>query len=217
MPEENGHSLVNFHPEGDFMSTKEKILEAALTLFSEQGYDGTSVEQIASAIGVKAPSLYKHYKGKEDILNTIIECAEDRYDEMFGSEKKIGKLPQNKKEFIAATMNKITFTIQDPMIRKIRMLLVQEQFRNQRFAEITSRHQLEGIQGMYAKIIREMMKKGLFKKDDPKMLAVELTSAAVLQIARADRNPQDADEAFKSIKKHVTHFCDVYMCESADN
>ncbi|MCR5763340.1 MAG: TetR/AcrR family transcriptional regulator [Treponema sp.] len=199
------------------MSTKEKILEAALTLFSEQGYDGTSVEQIASAIGVKAPSLYKHYKGKEDILNTIIECAEDRYDEMFGSEKKIGKLPQNKKEFIAATMNKITFTIQDPMIRKIRMLLVQEQFRNQRFAEITSRHQLEGIQGMYAKIIREMMKKGLFKKDDPKMLAVELTSAAVLQIARADRNPQDADEAFKSIKKHVTHFCDVYMCESADN
>jgi Transcriptional regulator len=50
------------------MSTKEKILEAALSLFAENGYDGTSVEQIAGIVGIKAPSLYKHYKGKEDIV-----------------------------------------------------------------------------------------------------------------------------------------------------
>ena len=55
------------------MSTKEKILEAALTLFAENGYDGTSVEQIAGIVGIKAPSLYKHYKGKEDILNALID------------------------------------------------------------------------------------------------------------------------------------------------
>ena len=53
------------------MSTKEKILDAALTLFAENGYDGTSVEQIANIVGIKAPSLYKHYKGKEDILNAL--------------------------------------------------------------------------------------------------------------------------------------------------
>ena len=72
------------------MSTKEKILDAALTLFAENGYDGTSVEQIASIVGIKAPSLYKHYKGKEDILNALIDSAEARYEEMFGSEKNIG-------------------------------------------------------------------------------------------------------------------------------
>lgn len=54
------------------MTTKERILEAALTLFAENGYDGTSVEQIATEVGIKAPSLYKHYKGKEDILNALI-------------------------------------------------------------------------------------------------------------------------------------------------
>jgi AcrR family transcriptional regulator len=57
------------------MSTKEKILDAALTLFAENGYDGTSVEQIANIVGIKAPSLYKHYKGKEDILNALIDSA----------------------------------------------------------------------------------------------------------------------------------------------
>ena len=71
------------------MSTKEKILDAALTLFAENGYDGTSVEQIATVVGIKAPSLYKHYKGKEDILNALIDSAEARYEEMFGSEKNI--------------------------------------------------------------------------------------------------------------------------------
>ena len=35
------------------MSTKEKILDAALTLFAENGYDGTSVEQIANIVGIK--------------------------------------------------------------------------------------------------------------------------------------------------------------------
>ena len=49
------------------MSTKDRILEEALTLFAENGYDGTGVEQIAEKVGIKAPSLYKHFKGKEDI------------------------------------------------------------------------------------------------------------------------------------------------------
>lgn len=62
------------------MSTKDRILDEALTLFSENGYDGTSVEQIAEKVGIKAPSLYKHFKGKEDILNAIIDNAEARYE-----------------------------------------------------------------------------------------------------------------------------------------
>ena len=132
------------------MATKEKILDAALTLFSENGYDGTSVEQIANIVGIKAPSLYKHYKGKEDILNSLIDSAEARYDELFGSENHIGRIPESREEFIKVTMGRVSFTMRDPMIRKIRMLLVQEQFRNERISEVTTKHQLDGIQGMFA-------------------------------------------------------------------
>ena len=69
------------------MSTKERILQEALTLFAENGYDGTGVEQIAEKVGIKAPSLYKHFKGKEDILNALIDSAEEYYEESFGSEQ----------------------------------------------------------------------------------------------------------------------------------
>ncbi len=45
------------------MSTKQRILDEALTLFAEKGYDGTGVDLIAERVGIKGPSLYKHYKG----------------------------------------------------------------------------------------------------------------------------------------------------------
>ena len=193
------------------MSTKEKILDAALTLFAETRYDGTRVEQIANIVGIKAPSLYKHYKGKEDILNALIDSAEARYEGMFGSENHIGKIPECSEEFIKVTMERITFTMRDPIIRKTRKLLVQEQFRNERISEVTTMHQLDGIQGMFAKIIKGMMDEGIVKEDDPTILSVELTAPAVLQIARADRQPQCEEEALESIEKHLRHFCNVYM------
>ena len=193
------------------MSTKEKIMDAALTLFAENGYDGTSVEQIANIVGIKAPSLYKHYKGKEDILNALIDSAEERYEVMFGSEKNIGEVPQSREEFIKVTMERISFTMRDPIIRKTRMLLVQEQFRNERISEATTRHQLAGRQRMLAKIIKGMMDDGIVVKEDPKLLAVELTAPAVLQIARSDRQPQCEKECMEYIEKHLRHFCKVYM------
>ncbi len=72
------------------MSAREKIPEAVLTLFAENGYDGTGVEQIAGIVGIKAQSLYKHYKGKADIFKALIDSAETRYGEMFGPERNIG-------------------------------------------------------------------------------------------------------------------------------
>ena len=195
------------------MSTKERILDEALMLFSENGYDGTSVERIAEKVGIKAPSLYKHFKSKEDILNAIIDNAEARYEESFGSEKRIGRLPESKEEFVRITMERISFTMHDPMIRKIRKFLVQEQFRSERLAAITTKHQLDGLLGMYTKIIGGMMDNDLFKKDDPVLLATEVTAPVVLWIAKADRQPQYEQEIMDSIEKHIRHFCDVYMKE----
>lgn len=193
------------------MTTKERILDEALTLFSENGYDGTGVEQIAERVGVRAPSLYKHFRGKEDILNALIDNAEARYEAYFGSEQHLGKLPESREAFVQATMERILFTMRDPMIRKIRKFLVQEQFRSDRLAAVTTRHQLEGVQKMYTRIIGGMMNMGLFVKDDPGLLANELTAQVVLLIAKADRQPQAEQEITEDIERHIRHFCDVYM------
>ena len=55
------------------MTTKEKITEEALTLFAEKGYKGTSVKNIADAVGIKDASLYNHFKSKQEIFDSIVE------------------------------------------------------------------------------------------------------------------------------------------------
>ena len=90
---------------------------------------------------------------------------------------------------------------------------MREQFRNERFAEITTKHQLDGVQGMYTNIIKGMMSKGLFKEDDPELLATEVTAPVALWISKADRQPQCAQKCMENIERHVRHFCDVYMTE----
>jgi AcrR family transcriptional regulator len=53
------------------MGTDQRILEAATALFSERGYHGTSMREVAAAVGIKAGSLYNHFPGKEDLLFQI--------------------------------------------------------------------------------------------------------------------------------------------------
>ncbi|MGN0588953.1 MAG: TetR/AcrR family transcriptional regulator, partial [Ruminiclostridium sp.] len=104
------------------------MLDAALTLFAERGYDGTGVDLIAENAGLKGPSIYKHFKGKEDILDALIEKVENYYAINFGSEDSPGKVPANMEELIEISLNRIKFTLTDPIIRKVRRLLTMEQF-----------------------------------------------------------------------------------------
>lgn len=59
--------LFEYGP-GEHASTRDRILDIALDLFSTQGYDGTSVREIADKLGLSKASIYYHFPGKEDIL-----------------------------------------------------------------------------------------------------------------------------------------------------
>jgi len=59
-------------------NTKQKILTEAVKLFATQGFEAVTVEMIADAVGIKAPSLYKHYLSKHDIFDHILTEMEHR-------------------------------------------------------------------------------------------------------------------------------------------
>ena len=53
--------------------TKERILRIALELFAQNGYLGTSMNDIAGRLGFTKAALYKHYASKQEILDKIVE------------------------------------------------------------------------------------------------------------------------------------------------
>lgn len=65
------------------MSNRERVLEAALTLFNEQGIGAVSTNHIAEAAGISPGNLYYHYRNKEEIIRALFERLFAAWDEAF--------------------------------------------------------------------------------------------------------------------------------------
>ena len=52
--------------------TRERILTAAQTLFARQGYDGTTLRQVAKRAGIREPGLYNHFAGKQALYEVVL-------------------------------------------------------------------------------------------------------------------------------------------------
>lgn len=194
----------------DKKPTKEKILESALTLFAAKGYDGVGVDLIAENAGIKGPSLYKHFKGKEDILNALIQMVEVYYDENFGSVNNPGEIPSSMEELITLSLKRIEFTLHDPVVKKVRRMLTMEQFRNNRIAQLATKHNIDGIQGMYSQIFQAMMDNGIMRRTDPTLLSMSFASPVSLLIQMCDREPEREQEAMDRIKEFFRFFAEEY-------
>jgi AcrR family transcriptional regulator len=67
-------------------SRREAILEAAVTLFAERGYQAVGIDDIGTAAGITGPTLYHHFPGKSAILVTVItRCLDALYFDVSGA------------------------------------------------------------------------------------------------------------------------------------
>lgn len=185
-------------------------MESALSLFAERGFDGGGVDLIAEKAGLKGPSIYKHFKGKEEILSVLIEQIESYYGENFGSETNLGPLPASVEELIESALQRISFTIHDERIKKTRRILTMEQFRNPRIAELASMHSLDRVQRMYQKILEGMMDAGILEKTDAQMLSMSFTAPITLLIQMCDRQPEREAEAMETIRQYLSFVLQKY-------
>lgn len=191
-------------------TTKERILDSALTLFSQKGYDGVGVDLIAEQSGLKGPSIYKHFKSKEEILDTLISNVENYYEMNFGSESHPGRIPSSVEELIETAMKRIEFTLHDDAIKKTRRILTMEQFRNPRIAALATRYNLENIQGIYQKVFQGMMDAGMIRRGNPVLLSMWFVAPITLLIQMCDREPEREQEAMEFIREHMEHFVEEY-------
>ena len=121
------------------MATKDRILLEALRLFSQRGYDAVSVEQIAGAVGIKAPSLYKHYRGKQDIFEAIFEETSRRYESFTDSisvhvneSEEVVTISENitADYLVEKVKSLIDYSLNDEYVSMFRRMMTIEQFRS---------------------------------------------------------------------------------------
>ena len=112
--------------------TKERILATALELFSQNGYDGTNVREIAASLGLVKSALYRHFSSKEEIWNALLDEMAAYYAQRLGSPAHLPPMPDSLEGLVVLTMKLVDMTIHDERIVMCRMLLTIEQFRDDR-------------------------------------------------------------------------------------
>ena len=113
--------------------------QAALELFAAHGYDAVSVEQIAGAVGIKAPSLYNHFVSKRAIFDEIVSDAAARYEDFTAMQSvHVDDADADTGEFLGISEDMLCqkvreiflYSLHDKTVSRLRKLLTIEQFRS---------------------------------------------------------------------------------------
>lgn len=73
---------VKRHRNGTESNSAARILDAALSLFSEKGYEATTTRELCELAGITKPTLYYFYKSKEGVYRALIRASMDEYEAM---------------------------------------------------------------------------------------------------------------------------------------
>ena len=194
--------------------TKERILAAALDMFSQNGYAGTNIRELSAALGLVKSGVYKHFGSKEDIWNTLLDELTAYYEARFGSPEHLPPAPDSLEALVAMTMRMVDFTVHDETVVKTRKLLSIEQFRDVRARELATKHFLTGLTEMFTPLFTGMMDKGLLRRDDPAMLAFAYTAPISALIHLCDREPGKTEAVIGQVEAFTRHFIRVYGREA---
>ena len=190
--------------------TKERILTAALEMFSRKGYEGTNIRELTASLGLAKSSMYRHFESKEEIWNALLDEMIAYYAERFGSPERLPPVPDSLEALVAMTMRMVELTVRDERIVMTRKLLSIEQFRDARARALATKHFLTGLTEMFTHVFRGMMDGGLLRRDDPAMAAFAYTAPISALIHLCDREPEKTGEALAQVEAFSRHFVKVY-------
>ena len=205
--------------------TKEKILMTALQLFARDGYEAVSVRTIAEELGMTKGALYRHYKNKRDIFDSIVE----RMIRIDGERANAHQMPAEKYDTMPDayenatveniqkyTIEQFKFWTEDEFASNFRKMLTLEQYRSKEMAELYSQCIVAGPVAYMEDLFRELIKKGVLKREDPKLLAIEFYAPLFLLINMFDKTGETGENGdyVEILSNHTKQFMKSYAIES---
>ena len=203
------------------MTTKEKITEEALTLFAQKGDKGTSVKNIADAVGIKDASLYNHFKSKQEIFNSIVELVLTHISSL---SETLG-MPQYDKQYTTASSfyekldleglkalsrEAFLFYLTDPYISKFWRIAHMEQYTNPQIYTMFRKIFMENAISYQEQLFEEMMKEGVFYQGDAKAAAISFYSPIYLLLSMYSDQPEHKEEALEILDRQIEEFFRIY-------
>ena len=205
--------------------TKQRIIDKALELFSDRGYDAVSVGEIASAVGIKAPSLYNNFPSKQSIFDAIVETTALKYEKDTDKidihvQSASADIPMmmtiGEEELFEKVRQIFDYSLRNDNIRRFRKMMTIEQFRSPKFGELYTRRFSERLVDYHAEIFRSLIAAGVIRSGDVNALALMYVSPVITLIGVCDRQPEREAECLEKLKAHVKQFYFMVHISDAD-
>ena len=190
--------------------TKERIIETSLELFYQSGYMGTSMSDIAEKIGITKGALYKHFSGKQEILERIVE----RMNELDAKRAKEYEMPETEtngfaEAYMHTPINKIraysvaqfSHWTEEEFSSRFRKMLTLEQYRDADMARLYHNYLVMGPTKYMAAIFGKMT-----DSDAGAMqMALDFYGPMFLLYSVYD-GAEDKGKVFDMLKDHIDSF-----------
>ncbi len=200
-------------------STKKKIMSEALKLFARKGYEAVSVAQIAEAVGIKAPSLYKHYKSKQDIFDAILEEMSSRYEGQAASMQMNGVKPDkdmglyigiDEERLIEMGKELFSYFLHDEYAGLFRRMLTVEQFHNEELGALFVKQYVDEPLSYQGMLFSLLIQAGVFIPENPNVMALHFYAPMYLLLVLCDSHPERESEVMEMLVQHIRQFRRLY-------
>jgi AcrR family transcriptional regulator len=189
--------------------TRRLILDVALDLFSEGGFAGTSMRQIARAVGVRESALYHHFPSKAAIFEALLqEMGPGKSERLEALELEVLLLegPEPLLRFIAHIMFEDWATPREQKF--VRMLMAE----GPRLKEAGLVHaSVVAGRGRLGRLFEEMARRGAIRPGDSELYAIEFMGPMLMMrlmyLVLAEGAP-DLERLYARVDAHVHHFCE---------
>ena len=201
------------------MDTKHRILDEALTLFSEKGYANVYVSDIAERVGIKAPSLYKHYKNKRAIFDAIIDEMNHRFEQQAQALSISGTDPtadaevyknMDEEHLIKLGNDLFRYYLHDSYTKRFRKMLTLEQFQDQELARIYSQQYFDMPLSYQGMLLGLMVSQGLLVTGNVPIMTLQFYAPIYMLLTVCDREPSREQEAMELLEGHIRQFNQLY-------
>ncbi|GHO98335.1 hypothetical protein KSF_083830 [Reticulibacter mediterranei] len=207
-------------PKHEDRNTRERILDAAIELFARQGIAGTSLRQIAQAVGIKESAIYAHFEGKEALCPAIFARFGPPaavVDELLASDS--STIARSRPEVVLRDMaQRVIARWNEPQARLFLSLLLREGMGG---SEALMRPAKQLVLDLLTPIVRQWMEQGLIRKDFPPELLIWefLAPLTLIRISywHAQATEEEVELGYRLAERHIDYFLRIALIDKTSN
>ena len=199
-------------------NTEERIFEEALDLFSRNGYEASSVRDIAGRLGMTQAALYKHYKNKQAIFDSIVERMKNNERSRAGEYNMPALTDEPDSESFKSlsvsqlklySLIQFLYWTEDSFASRCRRMLCLEQYHNYQAGFLYQQYLINGQFIYMEKIISELIRQGQWAQGDAWDMAVEFYGPILAMIFIYD-GMEDKESVKVKLKAHIANITKKY-------